>query len=65
MNPDLIANLEIIGLVLVGLGSWTLIAFKLFPLKNRSHLPFRIGLSGIVVGILTFIVGIVMALSFT
>ncbi len=64
MNPDLIINFEVSGLALVAIGSWILIAFKLFPPENNSHLPSRMGVTGIVLGILSFSVGIIMALSF-
>ncbi len=64
-NPEHILNLEIIGLVLVGIGSWILVGFKLFPPEKPSRVPLRIGLSGIITGGLCFTAGILMALSFS
>ena len=63
-NPEYIFNLEIIGLVLVGIGTWVLVGGKLFLSKKPNRLPFRIGLTGIITGVLCFCTGIIMALSF-
>lgn len=63
-NPEVVLNMEIIGLVLTGIGTWILVGAKLFSSKKPNRIPFRIGLASLIIGVLCFCTGVVMALSF-